>query len=569
MAPVDTSEDQFSKRLLNSLLELEVVDESQLRQAYEQSVKLRLPFSEYLLDKDIISDSHLGTLIADMHQLPYVQLSSTPVQYQVLEKIPEEAARSMGIVAFAATDSEVSIAAHTPLPLQTKSFLERKFGLSVVAYYATPRDIESTYALYTREFQASFDTLISQNVEKISHGAQSSAPIIEIMNSIIEFAFQNRASDIHIEPMGDHTIVRYRIDGLLQDITRLPQEIHDQLVLRVKVMAKLRIDEHASTQDGKIEYTRSVIGSKQDKVDLRVSIVPITDGEKVVIRVLSESSRQFALKDLGFSSEDTLKIKEVFEKPYGMVLATGPTGSGKTTTLYAILKLLNSRDVNITTIEDPVEYDIEGINQIQVNEQTGITFAKGLRSIVRQDPDVILVGEIRDEETADIAVNSALTGHLVLSSLHTNDAATALPRLLDLGVEPFLVSSTVSVVVAQRLVRQLCQHCRFSIETNLSEISGFSPDQKQHFFGSKSTVRLYDGKGCEVCHQTKYQGRIGIFEVMVISDEIRKAIVAESDAATITKLAVSEGMQTLFENGIQKVKRGETTLEEIFRVVKQ
>lgn len=563
------SEDQFSQVLLQSLLELQVIDEQELRKAYEQSLKSTISFQEYILEKDLIPDEHLGSVIADIYGLRFVHLASTPIDYKVLEMIPEMTARSMGVVAFALSQQEVQVAADSVLSIQAKSFLERKFSLPVVQYYATSRDVEGAFALYTREFQKSFDDLISKNIEKISRGSESGKPIIEIVDTIVEFAFQNRASDIHIEPMNDYTMVRYRIDGLLQDVTRLPKEIHDQIVLRVKVMAKLRIDEHSSTQDGKIEFQRTVIHAGENKVDLRVSIVPITDGEKVVIRVLSENSRQFALKDLGFSANDTAKIKEIFEKPYGMILATGPTGSGKTTTLYAILKLLNTRDVNITTIEDPVEYDIEGINQIQVNEQTGITFAKGLRSIVRQDPDVILVGEIRDEETADIAVNSALTGHLVLSTLHTNDAATALPRLLDMGIEPFLVSSTVSVVVAQRLVRKLCQNCRFSVESKIAEISGFSEKQKVAYFGVGDTVRLYDGKGCDVCHHTKYQGRIGIFEVMVISDAIRKAIVEQSDSSTITGIAVSEGMQTLFDNGIEKVKSGETTLEEVFRVVKQ
>lgn len=561
--------DTISQELHKALSELGVIDQFELDKAFRESQKLGITLQKYLLDKDMITDANLGTVVAELYNLRYVNLSNTPIDYSILEQIPETVARSYGIIAYAKDDNKICVATSEPISIKAKTLLEKKFALPLTVHFATKRDIASTFALYTREFQSTFDDLIATNVKKLAQNAAAEQPIIEIVDSIIEFAFQNKASDIHIEPFPEQSIVRYRIDGILHDITVLPITLHDQMVLRIKVMASLRIDEHNSTQDGKIQFDRKVIGENEDEVDLRVSIAPITDGEKIVMRILSESSRQFALKDLGFSNKEAEKLKSVFEKPYGMILATGPTGSGKTTTLYAILKMLNSRDVNITTIEDPVEYDIEGINQIQVNEQTGITFSKGLRSIVRQDPDIILVGEIRDEETADIAVNSSLTGHLVLSTLHTNDAATSLPRLLDMNIEPFLVSSTVSVIVAQRLVRKLCNNCRFSVETPISEIDIVSDKVKEKYFGTDAKVRLYDGKGCDVCHHSKFQGRIGVFEVLLVSEAIKEAVVAQADSTSIMKIAIDEGMTTLFEDGLEKVKSGLTTLEEVLRVTKQ
>lgn len=319
-----------------------------------------------------------------------------------------------------------------------------------------------------------------------------------------------------------------------------------------------------------------------EKLDIRVSIVPITDGEKVVMRLLSERSRQFGLESLGLLGEDLKKVQEAVEKPYGMILAVGPTGCGKTTTLYSILKILNQRDVNISTIEDPVEYDIEGVNQIQVNPKTNLTFAKGLRSIVRQDPDIILVGEIRDEETADIAINSAMTGHLVLSTLHTNDAATTLPRLLDMKIEPFLVASTINIIIAQRLVRKICTKCMVSKEVKPDGLVGTKANAldgveglalipreliKKHF-GDKETIRVYHGKGCKVCQGTGYSGRVGIFEVLMMDDDIRQAVVARKDSDTIQALAIQKGMTTMLDDGLQKVARGITTIEEVLRVVK-
>ncbi|MEK7160750.1 MAG: GspE/PulE family protein, partial [Patescibacteria group bacterium] len=318
-------------------------------------------------------------------------------------------------------------------------------------------------------------------------------------------------------------------------------------------------------QDGKMQMTLP-----DEELDVRVSIVPITKREKAVLRLLSSKSRQLTLTDLGMKENDLKKVQDGFVKPYGMILATGPTGSGKTTTIYAILKILNTRDINIASIEDPVEYDIAGINQIQVNPKTNLTFANGLRSILRQDPNVIFVGEIRDAETADIAVNSAMTGHLVLSTLHTNDAATTLPRLMDMNIEPYLVSSTVSVIVAQRLIRKICEKCRVSVTQTAEDLrKHISRDLINKFFGDKKELRLYQGKGCPICQQTGYAGRVGIFEVLVISPAIKELINAKADAAIIAQKGKEEGMKTMLEDGLEKVAAGITTIEEILRASKE
>ena len=342
----------------------------------------------------------------------------------------------------------------------------------------------------------------------------------------------------------------------------LPKELHDLIVSRIKVMSNLRTDEHLSSQDG-----RTSVLLPSEEVDIRVSIVPIVEGEKVVLRLLTSNYKQFGLEDLGMYEHDLEIVKKGFSRPNGMILSTGPTGSGKTTTIYSILKILNSRERNIATIEDPVEYEMEGINQIQVNSKTNLNFAEGLRSILRQDPDIIYVGEIRDEETAVIAVNSAMTGHLVLSTIHTNDAATTIPRLIDLNIEPFLVASTVNVIIAQRLVRKICEKCRVSYVQERKELlKTFTAEQIKKYFGNEKDPRLYKGTGCDVCHGSGYKGRVGIFEVIEVTDAIKQLVQQRADSDTITKKAAAEGTNLMINDGLLKVSAGVTTIEEVMRV---
>lgn len=552
------------------LLDAGVVEEKDLELAEERLKSEGGTFSQAVLWYNLVSDEELGKLIADVLRVPFVVLEQKFIPKEVLEMVPEVVARKHRVIAFALDTDGLHVAMADPRNLEMQSFLEKKAGLPVRVYLAMERDMENAFMLYRQEVAEAFEELILSDIKEAGKKSrETDPPIIRIVDTLLSYAYQNRASDIHLEPREQDMLVRFRIDGVLHDIVKLPPELHPQIISRIKVLAKLRIDEHQTPQDGKVSFP--IEGS--EALDVRVSIIPTTEGEKVVLRLLSERSRQFSLTNLGFSSEALTLMKTAYEKPYGMILVTGPTGCGKTTTLYSILKLLNRRHVNIVTIEDPVEYDMEGVNQIQVNPEAKLTFATGLRSILRQDPNVILVGEIRDNETADIAINLAMTGHLVLSTLHTNNAATAIPRLIDMDIEPFLIASTTNVIVAQRLVRKIHQACRVSEEVPSTELAlRVGEEMFKKVFGEPSpekSIRLYHGKGCKACHDTGYEGRSGIFEVLVLGDEIRKAIVDRRDASAIEALAMAAGMRTMFEDGLIKVQEGMTTIDEIMRVTKE
>ncbi len=547
----------MDKKLLENLKELQIIEAEELEKIEEESKNARTNLKELLLSKELISKENLTRIEADILNLPFVDLENISIDQEVLEIIPEIVAKKQKIIAFKKDKDGLHVAMSEPSNEEIIQFLNKKTGFEIKVHYTTEENIIDSLAHYTINTEETFNRLISKNKKAIHTLAEP--PIEELVNTIIDNGYKNKASDIHIEPLENKSLIRFRIDGILHDIVELPKELHQQIIIRIKVMADLQTDEHLKPQDGKITFDTDL-----EELDLRVSIVPVTGGEKVVMRLLSERSRKFSLHDLGFAQKDFEKVHEAYIKPHGMILVTGPTGSGKTTTLYAIIKLLNQRDVNITTIEDPVEYDIEGINQIQTNQQTGLTFAKGLRSLVRQDPDIILIGEIRDQETAGIAINSAMTGHLVLSSLHTNDAATAIPRFMDLQIEPFLIASTINIVIAQRLVRKICTNCRVSENIKVSKLN---EDLKKHFPDTEE-VRLYHGEGCEICHDSGYKGRIGIFEVMIMNDSLRDAITEKKNAEEIEKTAIKSGMTTMTEDGIKKVRSGVTTLEEVVRVTK-
>ena len=553
------------QQLYDFLSELGIVDSDKLSTAFELAKSKEVSLADQLLENHLITDENLGKLLADMLELPFIRLEQVSIPKEVLQILPEVVAKNQKAVVFALDDKGAKMAMVNPGNKEFIDLMAKKIGEKVKVYLATPRDIEAALSWYKKDLQKSFDELMVEKVEAVQKGTGGEIPAIEIVNLLVEYAHDNRASDVHIEPRRKLAEVRFRIDGVLHDVLNLPLDVFDQVVTRIKVASKLRTDEHMAAQDGKMQ-----VETASEELDIRVSVVPLVHGEKVVMRLLSSKSRQFGLADLGLSEEDLNKIKDGFMRPYGMVLVTGPTGSGKTTSIYAILKILNSRDVNIATIEDPVEYDIEGINQIQVNPKAGLTFASGLRSILRQDPNVIFVGEIRDEETADISVNSAMTGHLVLSTLHTNDAATTLPRLIEMKIEPYIVASTVNVITAQRLVRKICEKCRVSTEISMGDLQKKFPAAvlAKHFGKNLKKVRVYIGKGCPVCHKTGYAGRIGIYEVLVVSEDIKELIMAKADAGTIQKKAVAEGMNLLWEDGLEKVREGITTLDEVLRVTR-
>jgi type IV pilus assembly protein PilB len=555
------TDDQLKELVLKTGL----VTEASLEPLQEFAKNSNIELSDALIEKDIITDENLGVLISDFLHIPFIVLSKLSIPEDVFHIIPERVARKQKIIPFAKDADGIKLAMIDPTNIEIQQAIAKKTGLRVFTYLTTERDVDNVLRLYKKNLQKSFEQLLQKELGNVDLTKLSNdAPIEKIVNLLIEFAYQDKSSDVHIEPQEKLSLIRFRIDGVLHDVLVIPKVFHDRIISRIKILSSLRTDEHLSPQDGKMR-----IALEEEELDIRVSILPIADGEKVVLRLLASKFRQFSLIDLGMNEKDLAKVNAAYNKSFGMVLSTGPTGSGKTTSIYSILKILNTREKNITTIEDPVEYRLKGVNQIHVNAKTDLTFANGLRSILRQDPNVIFVGEIRDSETAGIAVNAALTGHLVLSTLHTNDAATTLPRLIDMKVEPFLVASTVNVIIAQRLIRKICDMCKASYDIKRSDLIKNLPEEilKKHF-ADKEIIRGYQGRGCKICHQTGYSGRLGIFEVLEVTKDIRTLIAEKNDSDVINKKAIEEGMTTMLDDGLEKVLKGVTTIEEVLRVTK-
>ena len=422
------------------------------------------------------------------------------------------------------------------------------------AHAASSQGDDSKLAKRALALKAEVVELLKLSEEQIS--------IIQVVDNMMIYAFMARASDVHLEPFEDSLVARMRIDGILSDEFTFSKNLHSGIISRIKVLGGMRTDEHQAAQDGRFQMN---IPELNKQFDVRVSIIPTYYGENGVLRLLAEQTSISSLDNLAFTDFDRARIRKAVKTPYGMILATGPTGSGKTTTLYTILRELNTREVSVITIEDPIEYSLEGVDQIQVNARTGLTFATGLRSILRQDPNIIMVGEIRDEETASIAINAALTGHKLLSTIHTNDAATTLPRLLDMGIEPFLVASTVNVAIGQRLVRTICTSCKVPRHITEGEFNALKENIPESILGDNHD--FFQGKGCDACGQTGYRGREGIYEILEMNDFIREALMRRADAGEIKKIAVKNGMTTLLEDGFRKAVEGTTTIEEILRVI--
>lgn len=542
------------EQLKSLLIKNNLIDEEGFAKIKEDAKNAEYSITDALVEKDIISDENLGILISDFLQYPFIILGKITIPSDVFSIIPEKMARKKKLIPFAKDAAGIKLAMADPSNKELIQTISRKVGLPVTTFLATERDISNTLKIYRKDLQKTFDQLIKGN----------EIPMSKIVDLLINYASQDKTSDVHIEPQEKDSLVRFRIDGILQDVLFLPKSLHDQIITRIKILSKLRTDEHLSPQDGKMR-----VALEEEGIDVRVSILPVTEGEKAVLRLLSSKFRKFSLIDLGMNEKDLKKVKSAYNKPYGMILSTGPTGSGKTTSIYAIVKILNTRDKNITTIEDPAEYRIKGVNQINVNAKTNLTFANGLRSILRQDPNIIFVGEIRDSETAGIAVNASLTGHLVLSTLHTNDAATALPRLIDMNIEPFLVASTVNVIIAQRLVRKICEICRSTRAITKEELlKNLPPEIINSYIGEKTDITIYQGTGCKICHLTGYSGRIGVFEVLEVTKNIRDLITKRQDSDIILQKAIEEGMTTMLDDGFGKALRGLTTMEEVLRVTK-
>lgn len=528
------------------------VEAKDIEKAEEYAKEHRGSITEYLFGENLLTREILGQAIAESFDVSYSDLNKKPPEKEQVLLIPKDIAKKHRAVVFARKKSEVIISTDNPAQADLNTVLQPLFpDKKIVISFSMPEDIDAVFANYHQGLEASF--------AKIAETKGKAAP--EIIDQILEDALLLKASDIHCEPEEKRVVIRFRIDGVLHDAGEMPREYYENIVNRLKVQAKLRIDEHFTAQDGAIRYSSP---SHADPVDLRISVVPTLDGEKIAIRILSSYVRNLALTGIGLSEKLQEQIMRSAKKPFGMILVTGPTGSGKTTTLYSIIKIINTRNTNITTIEDPVEYKIQGVNQIQTNIQTNLTFAKGLRAVMRQDPNIIFVGEIRDLETADIAVNAALTGHLLLSTFHANNAATAIPRFIDMGVEPFLVGSTLEIVIAQRLVRRICDSCKESYTLTKTDLNKFPKEVADLF---EAGAILYKGKGCESCSRTGFKGRIGVFEFLNTSPELQDLIAKNPSTKDVMTLARSQGFVSMFNDGIDKVKTGLTTIEEVLRVI--
>lgn len=537
------------------LVEADYVSQGDWDVCEKRSLEKNISITDCLISSGVLSKDILGQATAEFFKLEYADLNTIKPGPELVTKIDKEFAMSKRIILFAEDDNRVYFATDRPfdstIPYAIRDYLvdKRDFeGKTIKVLYGLSEDIDELFGHYRQD--------VDKRISELADDDQSASKTIDI---IVEEAITQRASDIHLEPQPKGVIVRYRVDGVLRDIARITHGDYEGIVNRLKILAKLRIDERLQAQDGSIQYD---LGGKT--TDLRISIVPILDGEKIVIRVLSKYIRNYNMNDLGLDELAINTLQKTSKRPFGMIIVSGPTGSGKTTTLYSILNFLNNPDINITTIEDPVEYKTERINQIQVNTSTGLTFAKGLRTIVRQDPDVILVGEIRDRETAEIAVNAALTGHLLLTTFHANDSSTTIPRLIDMGIDPFLLSSTISLIIAQRLARVICENCKVSYEVSKKELAEKYPQFAKHI--SKDNITLFEGQGCEKCKHTGYSGRIGLFEIIKISSALQPLINAKASAKEIWVQAQKDGALPMYDDGVKKVIAGLTTVEEIERV---
>ncbi|MBU3905904.1 GspE/PulE family protein [Patescibacteria group bacterium] len=536
----------------------------------------------YLYEKKIISPATLYENAASYFNTPFINLKGQIIRKDILTAIPEPIASTHKLIAFESSGKEIKIATTDPENLEIFEFIKKKTKLKPIIYLTSPESISDILKQYHKSLKAEFkdltdkETEISgdENLEKLA----KDLPIVRIVDTLLEYAIFENASDIHIEPEEKEITVRYRIDGILINVMTLPKNVQSGIIARIKILANLKVDEHRLPQDGRFK-----IASKDYKVSFRVSIIPTYGGEKIVMRLLSEKAQILNLEQLGFQPKSLDIIKRNISKPHGMILVTGPTGSGKTTTLYTILNILNTPKVNIITIEDPIEYRMAHVNQSQVNPKIGYTFSAGLRAFLRQDPDIIMVGEIRDQETAEIAIHAAMTGHLVLSTLHTNDAPTTLPRLVEMGVPSFLVASTTNVIVAQRLVRKICSNCIQSYmlgkqaieeikkQLNIENIMQAMEKTKAIADAGKGIESLlfYKGKGCKQCGNSGYKGRIGIYETLEITEEISELILKNASRAELIKQAKRQGMLSIVEDGFIKAKNGITTIEEIMRVTKE
>jgi len=553
------------KNNVDLLVEKRIITKEQLDKAKEEVNKTGLPIEKALEKLGFISEIDIAQVVADSIGVPFMNLTDYLIDPEVIKLVPEALAKKCRAVPLFKIGDSLTIAMQDPLDVAAIDEIRIKTKMGSID------PVLSTSAMIQNVLDQNYGTLGSVKdlaneltQEKLDQKFKGSkglseiseeAPVIKLVNMIIMEAVKDKASDIHVEPEENIVRIRYRIDGILHESHEIPKHLQSVLASRIKIMAKMDIAETRNPQDGRIQ-----LKMESKDLDLRVSSFPTVYGENIVLRILDKTSVILGLEDLGLSEKELKDFNKIIQRPNGIILVTGPTGSGKTTTLYSALSTVNSMEKNIITIEDPVEYEIPLIRQTQVNNKSGLTFAVGLRSILRQDPDIIMVGEIRDKETAEIAIQASLTGHLVFSTLHTNDAASSLTRLIDMGIEPFLISTSVIAILAQRLVRVICPNCKEKYSPSSEVLKDLKLSEK---------IEFSRGKGCTKCKQTGFIGRKGIFELLLISDEIKNMVVAKTSSTDIKKKALNDGMRTLFDDGLDKVKKGITTIEEVLRVTEE
>ncbi len=563
------------------LLSSKLLTADQIEAAVNSAAQKHSNLEEELVAEGLLTEEVLYETLASAWQVPFVNLASHSIRRDILTLVPEPIIVTHNIVPFERVGNQLKVAMLDKDDLQILDFIEKKTNLQPVVHLTTPSSIKNILKQYRRGLKAEFEhistTTAEDATEKDLKEMAHDVPVVRVVDTLLEYAVFEGASDIHIEPSENDTAVRYRVDGVLREVMTLPKNIQTGVVARIKILANLKIDEHRLPQDGRFKVKTEEFG-----VAFRVSILPVYDGEKVVLRLLNESAQVLTLEQLGLQPNVMEILKRNIAKPHGQIFVSGPTGSGKTTTLYTILNILNTPKVNVSTIEDPIEYRMQRINQTQVNPKIGMTFAAGLRSLLRQDPNIIMVGEIRDEETAEISAHAALTGHLVLSTIHTNDAVTVLPRLTEMKVPTFLIASTTNLIIAQRLVRKICQHCiesynlsrqaivelqkqirvDYLLETLVHE-GAIEPHQKV------DELLFFRGRGCKQCNDEGYKGRVGIYELLEMNDALGKSILEQGDTGSLHKVAIEQGMITMIQDGFLKAKSGTTTIEEVLRVTQE
>lgn len=554
---------RIKKRLGDILVEAGKINNYQLNQALQSQKVLGKKLGEVLIDLNILTEEEILDAIEEQTGIKKVNLNETIFDRRVIKLVSQNLCEKYTLIPFGMNENKIKVALSDPLNIYAVDDLSISTGFEVESYLSNKSDINKFIQLYysSEQMNKAAEELTKESLEYRVLDIEldeiddvKNAPVVKMIEYLFRNSIEMRASDIHIEPFESEVRIRYRIDGHLQTVNSLQRESLGPLVTRIKILANLNITEKRTPQDGRI-ITRI---DNQD-IDLRVSILPVVNGEKIVIRILNRDSYKIGKEQLGMNDQNLIKLENIISKPNGIVLVTGPTGSGKSTTLYTILNELNSDDINIITIEDPVEYTMNGVNQVNVNNKAGLTFASGLRSVLRQDPDIVMIGEIRDEETAKVAVKAAITGHLVISTLHTNDAPSTITRLIDMGVEPYLVSTAITGVIAQRLVKKICNHCKYEYEASSYEKNILSESIYE-------SLKLYKGEGCGYCNNTGYQGRTGIYEIMEIKRGHKDAITSTRDINVLRDIAINNGMTTLKEECKKLVLSGITTINQLLTV---